>query len=142
MSCGIAVSCGVGHRCGLDWALLWLWCRPAALSLIGSLDWELPNAAAIKRNTQITIKQDFKIKRQKERRKKERKKERERKRERKKEREMFTLELEVLFDRVFTQTGVLMSFQSTGSRGRKKKEEEEMTITTEALTKIRGNNIT
>ena len=26
----IAMSCGVGHRCGSDPALLWLWCRPAA----------------------------------------------------------------------------------------------------------------
>ena len=24
---GIAVSCGVGQGCGLDPALLWLWCR-------------------------------------------------------------------------------------------------------------------
>ena len=24
---GVAVSCGVGHRCGLDLALLWLWSR-------------------------------------------------------------------------------------------------------------------
>ena len=27
---GLAVSYGVGHGCGLDLALLWLWCRPAA----------------------------------------------------------------------------------------------------------------
>ena len=27
---GIAVSCGVGGRCGSDLALLWLWCRLAA----------------------------------------------------------------------------------------------------------------
>ena len=26
----IAVSCSVGHRCGWDPKLLWLWCRPAA----------------------------------------------------------------------------------------------------------------
>ena len=25
---GIVVSCGVGLRCSLDLALLWLWCRP------------------------------------------------------------------------------------------------------------------
>ena len=24
------MSCGGGHRCGSDQALLWLWCRPAA----------------------------------------------------------------------------------------------------------------
>ena len=36
---GVAVSCGVGHRWGSDPALLWLWCRPAAvaLDLTGSL---------------------------------------------------------------------------------------------------------
>lgn len=34
--------------------------------------------------------------------------------------EMFTSELEVLFDQVFDQTGVVMTFQSTISRGRKK----------------------
>ena len=29
---GVAVSCGVGRRCGLDSELLWLWCRPAAIA--------------------------------------------------------------------------------------------------------------
>ena len=28
---GVAVSCGVGRRSGLDPTLLWLWCRPVAL---------------------------------------------------------------------------------------------------------------
>ena len=27
---GVAMSRGVGHRCGLDLELLWLWCGPAA----------------------------------------------------------------------------------------------------------------
>jgi len=27
------MSCGVGHRCSLDPALLWLWCRPAVVAL-------------------------------------------------------------------------------------------------------------
>ena len=27
---GIALCCGIGHRCGSDPALLWLWCRPEA----------------------------------------------------------------------------------------------------------------
>ena len=40
----LAVSCGVGHRCGLDLALLWLWCRPAATALIGPLARETPYA--------------------------------------------------------------------------------------------------
>ena len=37
----------VGHRCGLDTALqwLWLWCRLAATALIWSLAWELTYAA-------------------------------------------------------------------------------------------------
>ena len=48
---GIAMSCGVGHRCGLDPLLLWLWCRPVATAQIRPLDWELPNAmgSALKR---------------------------------------------------------------------------------------------
>ena len=31
---GVAMSCGVGSRCGLDPELLWLWCRPAAVAPI------------------------------------------------------------------------------------------------------------
>ena len=38
----VAVSCGVGHRQGSDPA--WLWCRPAAIALIGPLAWEPPYA--------------------------------------------------------------------------------------------------
>ena len=47
----MAVSCGVGHRRGLDPMLLWLWYRPAAVALIGPLDWEPPYAvgAALKK---------------------------------------------------------------------------------------------
>ena len=47
------MSCGVGHRPGLDLALLWLWCRPAAAALIQPLAWKLPCAvgAALKRQT-------------------------------------------------------------------------------------------
>ena len=33
---GVAVSCGVSRRRGLDPMLLWLWCRPAATALMGS----------------------------------------------------------------------------------------------------------
>ena len=36
------MSCDVGHRCGLDPELLWLWHRPAAVALIGPLGWESP----------------------------------------------------------------------------------------------------
>ena len=48
---GIALSCGVGHRCGLDLVLLWLWLRPSAVAPIRPLGWELPYAvgAALKR---------------------------------------------------------------------------------------------
>ena len=41
---GVAMSCGVGHRCGSDLPLLWLWCRPAAAALILPLVWEPPYA--------------------------------------------------------------------------------------------------
>ena len=43
----IAVSCGVGHKCGSDSALLWLWHRPAAAAPIQPLAWELSYAAAV-----------------------------------------------------------------------------------------------
>ena len=45
------MSCGAGRRCGLDPALLGLWCRPAAATLIQPLAWEPPYAmgAALKR---------------------------------------------------------------------------------------------
>ena len=36
---------GVSGRRGLDPALLWLWCRPAAIAPIRLLDWEPPYAA-------------------------------------------------------------------------------------------------
>ena len=38
------MSCDVGHRCGSDPALLWLWQRPAAAAPIGPLAWEPPYA--------------------------------------------------------------------------------------------------
>ena len=44
---GIAVSCGVGHRCSSDPALLWLWYRLAALPLIWPLAWEAPYAVSM-----------------------------------------------------------------------------------------------
>ena len=45
------VSCGVGRRCSSDPALLWLWCRPAAVAPIQPLAWEFPCAVggALKR---------------------------------------------------------------------------------------------
>ena len=41
------MSCGVGRRCGLDLALLWLWGRPAAVAPIRPLPWELPYAVGV-----------------------------------------------------------------------------------------------
>ena len=38
----VALSFGVGCRCGFDLALLQLWCRPAAAALIRPLAWEIP----------------------------------------------------------------------------------------------------
>ena len=34
------MSCGVGRRCGLDPALLWLWCRLGSTASIGPLAWQ------------------------------------------------------------------------------------------------------
>ena len=44
------MSCGVGHRCGSDPTLLWLWDRPSATTPIPPLVWEPPCAvdAALK----------------------------------------------------------------------------------------------
>ena len=44
------MSCGIGHRCGLDPLLLWLWHRLVATDLIRRLAWEHPYAvgAALK----------------------------------------------------------------------------------------------
>ena len=39
------MSCGIGCRCGSALVLLWLWRRPVATVLIGSLAWEPPCAA-------------------------------------------------------------------------------------------------
>ena len=39
------MSCGVGHRHGLDSVLLWLWRRLAATAPIRPLAWESPYAA-------------------------------------------------------------------------------------------------
>ena len=43
----VAMSYGVGHRGGLDPALLRLWCRPAAIAWIGLLAWEPPCAVSV-----------------------------------------------------------------------------------------------
>ena len=48
------MSCGVGHRRGLDLALLWLWCRPAAVALIQRLAWESPYTVGVALKRQKT----------------------------------------------------------------------------------------
>ena len=41
------MSCGVGHGCGSDLALLWLWRKLAATAPIRTLAWEPPYAAGV-----------------------------------------------------------------------------------------------
>ena len=43
----VAMNCGVGHRCGSDLALLWLWCRLAVAAAVRPLTWEPPCAAPV-----------------------------------------------------------------------------------------------
>ena len=44
---GVAVSWGVGRRCGSHLALLWLWGRPAATAPIQPLAGEFPHATGV-----------------------------------------------------------------------------------------------
>ena len=53
---GIAMSCGVGCRCGSDPALLWLWHRLAAIAPIRPLAWEPPYAVGVALKRQRTKK--------------------------------------------------------------------------------------
>ena len=46
---GVATSCGIGHRCGSDLALLWLWCSLATAAPIQPLAWKQAAGAAIKK---------------------------------------------------------------------------------------------
>ena len=41
------MSCGIGHRLGLDLTLLWPWLRLMATDLIPPLAWEPPYATAV-----------------------------------------------------------------------------------------------
>ena len=58
------MSCGIGHKRGLDLALLWLWLRPATAAQIRSLAWEPPYAmgVALERQNKIKIKNKSKAK--------------------------------------------------------------------------------
>ena len=55
---GIAMSCGVGCRCGSDPALLWLWHRQVATAPIKPLAWEPPYAttAALEKTKEKKLK--------------------------------------------------------------------------------------
>ena len=61
------MSCGVGHRHGLDSSLLWLWHRLAAKALIQPLAWEIPYAtgAALKSKKQKKKKKNLILQKQK-----------------------------------------------------------------------------
>ena len=50
------MSCGVGHRHGWEPALLWLWCRLAAVARICTLAWETSYAAGAALIRQATTK--------------------------------------------------------------------------------------
>ena len=67
---GVAVSCGVDCRLGLDPMLLWLCRRPADVAPIQSLAWELPcvSGAVLQSKTKQN---ETKKKKQKEKKKKE-----------------------------------------------------------------------
>ena len=58
------VSCGIGHRRGLDPALLWFWPRLAATAPIGPLAWDPPCAVGValkrKKNCRMQQKQCLK----------------------------------------------------------------------------------
>ena len=59
---GVSMSCGIGHRWGLDPVLLWLWCRLPAAAPIQPLAWEAPYAAS----EALKIKHKIKKKREEE----------------------------------------------------------------------------
>ena len=50
----VSMSFGVGHRCGLDPELLWLY-RKVAVALIQPIAWELPYAAGAALKSKIHI---------------------------------------------------------------------------------------
>ena len=52
---GVAMSCGVGLRGGLDLVLLWLWCRTAAVAPIQPLAWEPPYATGVALKTKKKV---------------------------------------------------------------------------------------
>ena len=61
------MSCGVGHRCGSDPVLLWLWRRLAATAPIRPLAWEPPCATGAAQEMAEKTKKKKKKKKKKER---------------------------------------------------------------------------
>ena len=68
---GVAMSCDVDHRRGLDPMLLWLWYKLAAIAPIQPLAWELSYSTGMVLNRQ----KEKKRKKKKKKRKKEKEKE-------------------------------------------------------------------
>ena len=58
MSCVLAVTCGIGHRHGLDPVLLWLWLWPAAVAPIGPLVWDPPYVLGVALKSKSKTKQN------------------------------------------------------------------------------------
>ena len=56
--------CTLQMWCGSDLALLWPWCRPAAVALIRPLAWELPQAAGAALKSKTKPKKQHKIDKQ------------------------------------------------------------------------------
>ena len=56
------MSYGIGHKCGLDPKLLWLWHRLVATDPIGPLAWESPYASGVALKRPKKKKKEFKEK--------------------------------------------------------------------------------
>ena len=59
------MSCGVGHRCGLELLLLWLWRRLVATASVRPLTWEPPYASGVVLKRQKTKKKKKERKKEK-----------------------------------------------------------------------------
>ena len=68
------MSCGVGQRQGSDLALLWLWCRLAAIASIRPLAWKPLYALNVALKSKNETKQNKTKQNKKKKEKKERKK--------------------------------------------------------------------
>ena len=52
---GVAVTCGVGHRCSSNPAFLWLWYGPVSIALIRPLAWEKTKKKKEKESSMIFL---------------------------------------------------------------------------------------